>query len=376
MDTKPLKILLMGDASNCHQTLAEGLRCLGHNITVASSGSGWMNTERDINISRPLPGKAGGLALWLNLKRLLRKELTGFDIVSIVSPGFVELRPERCINIFDELRRRNHRVFMTLLGTDTFYVDECLRPGGVLPFNEWSINGNPAPLALAQPEKIKAWQADCLRELTEHVYSNVAGMTPVLYEYYVVGQRHLPDEKLGYIGIPIDTDAISPVKMPDKIDRVNLFLGRHKNRMLEKGTDILEQAAREVVARHPKHAKLTIVENVPYAKYIELLKSGHIVFDQLYSYTPATNALLAMARGLTTVSGAEEEFYRFINEYDNRPIISADINYTKLVENIEQAVIERDSLAERGRAGRRFVEKHNNYITVAQRAVDFWLKHI
>ena len=39
-----MKILLLGEASNLHWTLAEGLRTLGHDVTVASGGSGWMIT--------------------------------------------------------------------------------------------------------------------------------------------------------------------------------------------------------------------------------------------------------------------------------------------------------------------------------------------
>ena len=54
-----MKILLIGDASNYHACLGDALRRLGHDVTVASSGSRWMHTHRDIDLARPLPGKAG-----------------------------------------------------------------------------------------------------------------------------------------------------------------------------------------------------------------------------------------------------------------------------------------------------------------------------
>lgn len=38
-----MKILLLGEASNLHWTLSEGLRSLGHKVTVISNGSVWMN---------------------------------------------------------------------------------------------------------------------------------------------------------------------------------------------------------------------------------------------------------------------------------------------------------------------------------------------
>ena len=60
----------------------------------------------------------------------------------------------------------------------------------------------------------------------------------------------------------------------------------------------MEHAARAVVDRYPGKAELVIVENRPYDEYLGLLRSAHVVLDQLYSYTPATNALQAMAYGV------------------------------------------------------------------------------
>lgn len=60
------KILLLGDYSNCHSTLATGLRRLGCDVTQASDGTGWMNTDRQIDITRK-PGKLGGLEFYMRL---------------------------------------------------------------------------------------------------------------------------------------------------------------------------------------------------------------------------------------------------------------------------------------------------------------------
>lgn len=43
-----MKILLLGEYSNVHWTLAQGLRALGHSVTVVSDGDGWKNYPRDI----------------------------------------------------------------------------------------------------------------------------------------------------------------------------------------------------------------------------------------------------------------------------------------------------------------------------------------
>jgi hypothetical protein len=39
-----MKILLIGEYSNVHWTLAEGLRALGHQVTVVSDGDRWLLT--------------------------------------------------------------------------------------------------------------------------------------------------------------------------------------------------------------------------------------------------------------------------------------------------------------------------------------------
>ena len=52
-----MRILLLGEFSNIHWTLAEGLRHLGHEVCVLSNGNGWKNYPRDIDLSRASDGK-------------------------------------------------------------------------------------------------------------------------------------------------------------------------------------------------------------------------------------------------------------------------------------------------------------------------------
>ena len=47
-----MKILLLGEYSNVHWTLAEGLRRLGHCVTVASNGDFWKDKEKQIKIQK------------------------------------------------------------------------------------------------------------------------------------------------------------------------------------------------------------------------------------------------------------------------------------------------------------------------------------
>ena len=122
---------------------------------------------------------------------------------------------------------------------------------------------------------------------------------------------------------------------------------------------------------------MRVVEDVPYDEDVELVSESNVIREQLYSYTPATKAVLGMARGLVAVSGAEPEFYDFIGEHDCKPIVNVsplvdgdiDAKLAWIVEN-------RDKLPMLSRMSREFVVKHNDSRKVALRHLDFWNKII
>ena len=83
-----MRILLLGEYSNVHATLAKGLRVLGHEVTVASNGDFWKDYERDIDLSRR-PGKMGGISLYAKVLSLL-PQWRGYDVVQLINPMFLE----------------------------------------------------------------------------------------------------------------------------------------------------------------------------------------------------------------------------------------------------------------------------------------------
>lgn len=365
------KILLLGDYSNCQRTLATGLKRLDCDVTLISDGSSWQDCHRDIDISRR-PGKLGGLQLYYRVKHTLHSQLKGYDIVSINDPNFISLKPKRIKTIFDRLKKENGSVFLNAMSTDLPFLDMLEDPQSPLRYSEWFVDGKPSRLMEADRKQWDDWHSRGLTDFHHYVYDNIDGAVAVLYEYYLGLAYGLPAEKIAYGGIPIDTEAFTPVALPEKIDKVRFFLGRDRKRKLVKGSDYLEEAARRVIARHPDKAELVIVENRPFDEFVSLLKSAHVVLDQIYSYTPATTALMAMAYGLNVVSGGEAEYYDFIGEHDNRPIINAPVDFDALTDSLEQIVLHPEQIAERGRRSRQFVEKHNSCETVARRYLDFW----
>lgn len=367
-------ILLLGDYSNFHRTLATGLRHLGCEVTVMSDGSTFMQCERDVDISRQ-PGKLGGMKLAWRLFAPLHNKMRGYDIVSLRDPNFLELRPQRTNWFFRRLLRENRSVFLTALTTDLPFLDMLEAPDSPLRYSEWFIDGRPNRLRLLDAAQWDGWH---LPENIYHhnfIYDNIDGAVSALYEYHLSLQRRLPEGKFAYGGIPVDLERFDFIDRPAP-RKVRLFIGRDRRRKLIKGSDIMEEACRNVVARFPDRAELTVVENVPRKVFFDTMAQCHVVFDQIYSYTPATTALEAMAMGLTAVSGAEPEFYDFIGERQNFPIVNAPFELEPLEREIEKLVLDPASLRERGLRSREFVERHNSVDTVARRFLDFWMQRL
>lgn len=368
---KSPRILLLGDYSNCQRTLATGLRRQGFDVTLVSDGSGWMNCERDFSLYRH-KGKIGGLLFYLDLRFRLHPLMKGYDIVSIHDPNFLKLRPQRLRFFLDRLKQENGALFLNAMSTDIPFLDMLEREESPLKYSEWFIDGKPNRMRIEREGEWNEWHTRELEDYQRYAYSKFDGAVATLYEYYLGLREALPEDKIFYGGLPIDMSLYEPVTYPDKIKKVRLFLGRDRNRKLLKGSDFLEEAAREVVKRYPDRAELILIENVPFRQFVKEMRNAHLVLDQIYSYTPATTALMAMAMGLNVVSGGEKDYYDFIGERDNHPIINAPISVGELTEVIEEIVLNPERFEERGIRGREFVRKHNDCEVVAQRYLKAW----
>lgn len=373
-DKQP-RILLVADYSNFHATLAKGLRRLGCDVTLVSDGSTFMECDHDVDISRRHSGKLGGLLHAADLYRTFRRHMRGYDVVSFRDPAFLNLKPGRIAWFFKAIADANANCFLSYLTTDVRFLDMLEAPDSPLRYSEWFVDGKPNRLRLEDAAQWHSWHSPAMTRLNDLFYSRMKGAVTALYEYQLSAERIFPKDRTAYGGIPIDVDSIEP-QVFDRPKKIRIFLARDYRRKLQKGSDLLEIAARNVVARHPAKAEFIMVENVSRSHYMEIMRSCHIMLDQMYAYTPATMALEGMASGLTAVTGAEPEFYNFIGEKENFPVVNSPIELEPLERCIEDLVCHPEMIGERSRRGRAFVEKHNHMETVARRFLDFWMKHI
>ena len=366
-----MKALFLGDASNLHACLARELRQMGHTAVVASNGSKWMDTKRDINLVRR-PGRLGAVAYVGRLLRALPL-MRGYDVVQLFNPIFLQLKPWRLKPFLTYLKRHNGHVVLSALGTDYVYYQAC-HDGHTYRYSDYMVGQQPSPY-VDSTEYIASeqanWDKPFMRQWSDYFLSQIDGAVACLWEYYVAYQPVL-GQRLAYAGIPIDVRGIQPHCIEQVPERVRFFIGIQRDRNVLKGTDLLLAALKRVHERHPQECEMVVVENVPYAQYVQLLGSSHVLLDQAYSYTPATNALLGMAQGLVAVSGAEPEYYQLIGEHDLHPIINVLPSQADIERKLEWILAHKDQLPRLSHESRAFVEKHNDAHRVAEQYLRFW----
>ena len=111
---------------------------------------------------------------------------------------------------------------------------------------------------------------------------------------------------------------------------------------------------------------------MPFDEYQRLISSSECLLDQLYSYTPAMNALLAMSRGMVIVGGGEEEQYEILGERELRPIINVVPDENDVYEKLRDLTLHPERIDTLSKESIEYVRRHHDYVKVAQKYLDFW----
>jgi len=362
-----MKILLLGEYSNLHWTIAEGLRKLGHDVTVASGGDRYKNIKRDVDLYRNSYNIGDTIRFGFNVLKEFSK-FKGYDVVQIINSVFIDLRFSNNLRLFNYLKKHNKRVFLGAFGDDTFWMKACL-DHKTYRYSEF-YNGD-KPIIKSQIEaKKKAWEQPRRAELDKVIADSCDGIIACLYEYHKAYEKYYP-EKLTFIPEPVNmTDA--PFKQRGNNNKVRFFIGIQTKRSEIKGTDVLYKVLKEVNQKYPDLSDIKKVESMPYDKYMQTMDESDILLDQLYSYTPAMNALFAMGRGLVVVGGGEPESYDILGETENKPVINVLPDEKDIFNKLEWLIQNKQEIPQLSLQSRKFIEKHHDYVKVAQQYIDFW----
>lgn len=368
-----MKILLLGEYSNVHCTLAKGLRQLGHKVTLVSNGDFWKNYPRDIDLSRTY-NKIGGLVYLIKLYAQLPK-WRGYDVVQIINPMFLEIKAHRIFPIYRYLQKYNKKVFMAAFGMDYYWVHTCCTTMP-LRYSDFNIGKQLRDTPDALKER-KDWLHTDKQKLNEYIAQHCTGIIAGLYEYWACYHPIFP-YKTVFIPYPIciseQTNITTNAKAKDR--KLNLFIGINKARSVYKGTDVMLSAAQAIVKKYPDKVRLQIAESVPFAAYRQLMDKADAILDQLYSYTPAMNALEAMSKGVICIGGGEPENYQILHEEVLRPIVNVEPKYESVYRQLEMLVLQPQLVRKLQQESIAYIKKHHDYIKVAKQYEAFYLMDV
>lgn len=378
-----MRILLVGEFSNAHNNLAQGLRDLGHEVTVASNGNRWLGYKRDINLLRIIENGAGlgvkirnilHLAAFLTRLCLALPRMRGYDVVQLINPVFFDLKPERLFWFYRYLRRHNKVMVLGVYGTDYYYLDAMMNRH-LLRYSAYH-GGDEREQEVNRHLRTEEWYKSAKASLNQEIARDCDAIVACCYEYWLPYKEtadtdysgRLLREKLFFVPLPIitlnTTDHNSGASLHDR--PLQVFIGVSSIRATFKGADIMVRAAADLAGRYPERIVINKVENVPFATYQKIMASSDVVIDQIYSYGPGMNALLAMSEGKIVIGGGEPEHYEMIGESECKPIINTEPTYDSLYRALESLVLHPERIPELKRLSREYVIRNHNHVNVAK----------
>jgi hypothetical protein len=361
---KVQKILLIGEFSNLHWTLAEGLRKLGHKVVVISNGDGWKNYERDIDIKF----KSFYTKLSFLYSFFFSNLFKGYDVVQLIGCSFLFTGTKTPWNkvFFIFLKKYNKKIFLGAFGDDYYYQNACINK--VLKYSPYDTLSkgdfytNDVYNFLFSQEKFNKY-------LANNSDGIIAGCADYFKAYDFAGYSL----KLKMIPFPINIDKIKYNEEIIENTKLRFFIGIQKTRSSWKGTDVLENELRNLEKKY-SDIEIITVTNVPYKDYIKMYSESDVLVDQLYSYSPGMNALTAMLQSKIVISGGELDMYQLLGENDIYPIININPNIDITKQLLDLINMDKNELLIKKRQSAFFVKKHHDYLKIAQQYLDFWNK--
>ncbi len=362
-----MRILLLGEYSNVHWTLAEGLRTLGQEVVVVSDGDAWKNYPRDIDLRRHSMGRWDSLRYLWEVRRLMPR-LRDYDIVQLINPVFLDLKAERMWEYYDRLRRQNGHIVLGAFGMDHYWVKAGV---DCSTFRYSDFNLGALERHSAWNDQMKAeWLQGEKGRLNQYIARDCDAIVSGLYEYDVCYRPYFA-EKLRFIPYPVKPDET--VCPGDKVPQtVRFFIGIQRGRSAYKGTDIMLSALERLQRDYPDRMQICRAESVPFAQYRSMMAGCDVLLDQLYSYTPAMNGLNALSQGLVLVGGGEPEQYDILGEKELRPIVNVLPDEEDVYCKLEELVLHPERIPLLKRQSVEYIRRHHDYRKVARQYLSLY----
>lgn len=355
-----MKILLIGEYSNFHNNLKDGLVKLGHDVLLASRGDSFKKLSRDIEWNTEAKGVNKLIAYYKMWKDI--RSFSGYDVVQLIGPGEFTPRFGFHKQVLKELFENNRRCFMLVAADDcvvwNYFKDK--EKSSAFDYN-WvrDIIGFSSPELSAT----RVCDNELYVDWTINTAKQMDGVIPIAYEYWsaYAGFQNLRN----IIRMPINTDKIA---YEENIVRDKLVVFHGLNREGAKGTYYIRKAFEELRRRYPSDLELVIDGKMPFREYVKFLTRVNVVVDQTSSYSLAMNALTSMAMGKIVLGGAEPDSVSALG-YDFCPAINIKPDVQQIKDQILSLLDNKSNIPLMGAQSRAFVEKHHHYEDIAREFV-------
>jgi len=373
-----MKILLVGEYSNLHNSLKQGLTALGHDVKILGLNDGFKNIPVDLKIKKKYDSgflkflKNGIYKVFkidlhsLSVKKQILKfqnEIKGYDIVQFINETSFLCLPKTEKEIFSFLKKNNKKTFLLSCGTDHISIkhahDGLFKYSILTPYLNGETDYDPALKYLDNAHT----------NLHNHIYNNVSGVIASDIDYHIPLMGN--ENYLGMIPNPINVELLpfNPINIKDKI---NIFHGINLTSKIRKGNVFFEKALTIIQDKYPNKVAIKTTQNIPYKEYIKIYDEAHILLDQVYGFDQGYNALEAMAKGKVVFTGAESEWLQHYNLKEDTVVINALPNVDYLVQKLEWLILNPKKITEISINARQFIEREHHYITSAKKYVQIW----
>ena len=372
-----MRILLVGEYSNFHNSLKHGLEFLGHEVTIIGDGDGFKRYPVDIDISNDFFEKT-----WLLRKfKVGLWKLTGYDVADLLKLSrfresehliknhdivqFINSNPFNCNatterKMLDFIIKYNHRFFLAACGDDYEYVKYLTEEHRGYSILESVKNSN------------------CSKTDFNYTYKYLKPVYRKNYERLItVCEKIIPsniDYAMALQNQPKATDIIpaaincSKLHLDQNADLsvIKIFLGINRANYWKKGINYFEDALKIIKHKYPDTVEIIIAENLPYEDYVKSYRQAHILLDQVLCYDQGYNALEAMLQGKVVFSGASD-VYLTAHYLKSVPVIDAQPDVDYLVDELSTLIEHPQTILEIGRAARNHILQHHESVMIAEK---------
>ena len=377
-----MKILLLGEYSNLHNSLKQALINMGHEVLLVCNADGFKKYETDILIKSHLEDyllfkliarlfvrifkiNIFEIEIYLRAKKIVNK-LQGFDVVQLINENSFKTSPLLEIKLLKQIFKNNNKVFLLSCGVDSVSVKHAmskkLKYSILTPlFENVSLKKKYKPILKYERENYLA--------LGKFVQEHVNGIISSDLDYHI---PYFNKKKyLGMIPNPINIQKIKYYGI-NKSKKISILHAINSRNKIKKGNKFFKEALEIIDKKFKSKINIITTYDLTYKEHLENLKKCDILLDMVYAYDQGYNALEAMAMGKIVFTGAEEEWLKLYNIKEDTAVINAVPNTIRIIEKLVWLIENPKMLKSISVNARKFIEKNHDFEKIAIKYIKTW----